>query len=50
LKLSGEALQGKQGYGIDPSVIDDIAGEVAEVKKLGVDVAIVIAAATSSAA
>ena len=28
LKLSGEALAGKQGYGIDPEVIADIASEV----------------------
>ena len=42
LKLSGEALQGDKGYGIDPRVIDDIARECAEVHALGVQVAIVI--------
>jgi uridylate kinase len=42
LKLSGEALAGKQGYGIDPEVIAAIASEVREVVQLGVQVALVI--------
>jgi uridylate kinase len=42
LKLSGEALAGSQGYGIDPPVLDRIAAEVREVVALGVQVAIVI--------
>jgi uridylate kinase len=42
LKLSGEALAGRQGYGIDPEVIADIASEVKEVVDLGVQVALVI--------
>jgi uridylate kinase len=42
LKLSGEALAGQQGYGIDPDVINAIAAEVREVVKLGVQVALVI--------
>lgn len=42
LKLSGEALAGQQGYGIDPEVIADIASEVKEVVDLGVQVALVI--------
>jgi uridylate kinase len=42
LKLSGEALMGELDYGIEPSVIQRIAAEVAEVQKLGVEVAIVI--------
>jgi len=42
LKLSGEALAGKQGYGIDPEVIATIASEVREVIELGVQVALVI--------
>src|SRR4029434_2913758 len=42
LKLSGEALAGGQGYGIDPPVLDRIASEVREVAALGVQVAIVI--------
>ena len=42
LKLSGEALAGSQGYGIDPSVLDRIAQELREVVHLGVQAAIVI--------
>ncbi len=42
LKLSGEALQGKQGYGIDPKVACSIAEQVKEVKELGLEVAIVV--------
>ena len=42
LKLSGEALLGKEDYGIDPEIIGRIAGEIAEVSKAGVQVAIVI--------
>jgi len=42
LKLSGEALQGDQGYGIDPAVLDVVSDDVAQLHKLGVQVAIVI--------
>ncbi len=42
LKLSGEALAGSQGYGIDPQVVERIAAEVGDVTTLGVQVAIVI--------
>ncbi len=42
LKLSGEALMGPQGYGISPEVLGQIAVEVAEVARLGVEVAIVV--------
>jgi uridylate kinase len=42
LKLSGEALMGDLEYGIEPGVIQRIATEVAEVRKLGVELAIVI--------
>jgi len=42
LKLSGEALAGEQGYGIDPVVIQDIAEEIRDVVHLGVQVALVI--------
>jgi len=38
LKLSGEALAGQQGYGIDPDVIIGIAAEIREVVDLGVQV------------
>jgi uridylate kinase len=42
LKLGGEALSGVDGFGIDPTRAEDIARRVAEVRDLGVDVAIVI--------
>ncbi len=42
LKLSGEALAGNVGYGIDPPVLDRIGAEVREVADLGVQMAIVI--------
>ena len=42
LKLSGEALQGKLGYGIDPLVTAQIAREIKDTRKLGVQIAIVI--------
>ena len=42
LKLSGEALAGQQGYGIDPEVISAIASEIKDVVALGVQVALVI--------
>ncbi len=42
LKLSGEALVGDDEYGISPEVIGSIASEVADVRALGVEVAIVI--------
>ena len=42
LKLSGEALMGDLDYGIDPAVIKRIAGEVAEIHELDIEVAIVI--------
>jgi uridylate kinase len=42
LKLSGEALMGDAGFGIDPATLERIASEVAEVRALGVEIAIVI--------
>lgn len=42
LKLSGEALMGNLGYGIDPAVVQGIAQEVADVVSSGVQVAIVV--------
>lgn len=44
LKLSGEALAGPQGFGIDPQGAMQIAKRVREVREMGVDVAIVIGA------
>ena len=42
LKLSGEALIGSQTSGIDSEVADQLALEIADVRALGVDVAVVI--------
>lgn len=42
LKLSGEALAGKQGFGINQDILHSIATQVKEVKSKGVDVAIVV--------
>jgi uridylate kinase len=42
LKLSGEALMGDLGYGIDPTIVQAIAQEVLEVVATGVQVAIVV--------
>ena len=42
LKMSGEVLQGKRGYGIDPLVTEWIAKEIKDVKKLDIQIAIVI--------
>jgi uridylate kinase len=42
LKLSGEALMGKEGYGIDPETMGDVARQIKEVKETGIDVAIVV--------
>jgi len=44
LKLSGEALSGPSGYGIDPDRAEDIAERVRDVHDMGVDVVIVIGA------
>lgn len=42
LKLSGEALAGEAGTGIDPEVLQAIAEQVKEVRDRGVDVALVV--------
>ncbi|MBS1271515.1 MAG: Uridylate kinase [Candidatus Marinimicrobia bacterium] len=42
LKLSGEALAGEQGFGIDSDIVRSIASQVKEVAQLGVQVGIVI--------
>ena len=42
LKLSGEALAGDLGYGIDPKVVDDLAEQIGEVVHDGVQIAIVV--------
>ena len=42
LKLSGEALMGELDYGIEPSVIQRIAAEIATARRTGVEIAIVV--------
>ena len=42
LKLSGEALSGEIGYGIEPTVIQSIARQVKEIAELGTEIAIVV--------
>ncbi|GGI94584.1 uridylate kinase [Alicyclobacillus cellulosilyticus] len=42
LKLSGEALAGPQGFGIDANTVHNIASQVREIVELGVQVAVVV--------
>ena len=42
LKLSGESLMGKNGYGIDPQVLDFFSNEIKKVHDIGVQLGIVI--------
>lgn len=42
LKLSGEALMGDAGYGIDPKVLDMLSSQIRSVRDAGVEVAIVV--------
>lgn len=42
LKLSGEALVGDQGFGIDPEILREIAQEIKEIHAMGVEVGTVI--------
>lgn len=42
LKLSGEALQGRQTHGIDQAVLVSIARQIKEIKRMGVEVALVL--------
>ena len=42
LKLSGEALAGDLGYGIDPKVVDDLADQIAKIVNDGVQLAVVV--------
>ena len=41
LKISGEALAGEKGTGIDPKVVADIAAQIRDAKNLGVEIAVV---------
>lgn len=42
LKLSGEALAGDKGFGIEPPVLDRLASEIAEVHNTGMEIGLVI--------
>jgi uridylate kinase len=42
LKLSGEVFGGEKGVGVDPDVVHDVAAQIAEVVRSGVEVAIVV--------
>ena len=42
LKLSGEALMGSMGFGIDPEIVSGIATEIKDIHSLGVEIGIVI--------
>lgn len=42
LKLSGEALMGDAGYGIDPKVVEDLAGQMKQIVDDGIEVAVTV--------
>lgn len=42
LKLSGEALSGGKGHGLDDDTINNICSAIKEIKKTGVEIAIVV--------
>ncbi len=42
LKLSGEALQGKLGFGIDADVLNRLAAQIKEIRELGVQITVVM--------
>jgi uridylate kinase len=42
LKLSGEGMMGKKEYGVDEKVVNDLAKQIKDIHKAGVDVAVVI--------
>ena len=44
LKISGEALKGKQEYGYDPAAVDAAVARIAEARELGVQIALVVGA------
>ena len=50
LKISGEALGGEKGMGFDEPTMDAICGGVKKAHELGVQIGIVVGAATSGAA
>ncbi|MCY0880367.1 MAG: UMP kinase, partial [Firmicutes bacterium] len=42
LKISGEALAGQAGYGIDPLIVESVARQIKDVLSLGVQTAVVV--------
>ena len=42
LKLSGEALAGEKGFGINPIIIKSVAKQVAEVAKMDCEIAVIV--------
>lgn len=42
LKISGEALMGNQGFGIDPLVVSEVAEQIKKVHALGAEIAVVV--------
>jgi uridylate kinase len=42
LKLSGEVFGGQKGIGVDPDVVSDVADQIADVAKSGIEIAIVV--------
>ncbi len=42
LKLSGEALAGEKGFGIDPAIVDGVARQIREIAVLGIQTAVVV--------
>lgn len=42
LKLSGEALMGEQGFGIDPNIIDSLSQQIKKVAEAGYELAVVV--------
>lgn len=42
LKLSGEALSGEQGFGLEPKIVQSVAEQVKDIVELGVEVAVVV--------
>lgn len=42
IKISGEALQGKQGYGIDPEVLESFSRQIVEIHSSGVEISLVV--------
>lgn len=42
IKISGEALQGKQGYGIDPEVLESFSRQIVEIHHSGIEISLVV--------